>query len=402
MSIQDIQPAPTHSAQPNIYQWPKQGTQPFVCTHKWQQTPQSMSIRLIPAPNDPQAGSLISFKPGQFVNLGLEINQKMHFRAYSISSAPDEDHLTLTIKRVENGLVSNAICDLLQVGDSVELMAPQGEFHLQKMPTSQSEVVLISAGCGATPVLSMLRQLVKKASYQTLNQNTPTTDVKSRSSKILLPYAVSYIHSAKVLEEVPFYDELLALSHQVENFTLSIKLTQEFHPHYPNGRISLQDIQNACPQLEKSAIFLCGPNAFMASIQGMLETSGFNMQHFFQESFTPAKPEGASAQQDNTHENGLSDESSTNNKATQYQVSAPSFAASATIQADQPLIESLEAMQLPVIAACRSGVCGSCKCKVKGETESTSSMTLSEEEVEQGYRLACSTYAKSDLEVTLG
>lgn len=66
------------------------------------------------------------------------------------------------------------------------------------------------------------------------------------------------------------------------------------------------------------------------------------------------------------------------------------------------LIDALEAAKVPVIAACRSGICGSCKCKVtQGEYTRTSTATLTEEELEQGFVLACSCQIGSDVEVAL-
>ena len=65
---------------------------------------------------------------------------------------------------------------------------------------------------------------------------------------------------------------------------------------------------------------------------------------------------------------------------------------------NETLLEGIEAEGLPIIAACRAGVCGACKCKViEGETESSSEMTLTPDEIAQGYVLACSTKLKSDV-----
>ncbi len=69
---------------------------------------------------------------------------------------------------------------------------------------------------------------------------------------------------------------------------------------------------------------------------------------------------------------------------------------------EQSLLEGIEAEGLPIIAACRSGVCGACKCQVvEGETESSSQMSLTPDEIEQGFVLACSTKLKSDVTLVL-
>lgn len=69
----------------------------------------------------------------------------------------------------------------------------------------------------------------------------------------------------------------------------------------------------------------------------------------------------------------------------------------------QVLADVLEGAGLPLIVACRSGICGSCKCKVRqGNVSSTSLETLTPEEIEQGYVLACSSTIEADLEVQIG
>ena len=72
------------------------------------------------------------------------------------------------------------------------------------------------------------------------------------------------------------------------------------------------------------------------------------------------------------------------------------------LTSDQSLLEGIEAEGLPIIAACRSGVCGACKCQViKGETESSSQMSLTPDEIAQGFVLACSTKLRSDVTLVL-
>jgi len=83
-------------------------------------------------------------------------------------------------------------------------------------------------------------------------------------------------------------------------------------------------------------------------------------------------------------------------------LTVPAFGKTTEIRAGQSLLEAMEKEGVPIIGACRSGVCGSCKCKVtEGKTESSSTATLTPEEVAAGYVLACSTHAKSELVVEL-
>jgi NADH oxidoreductase Hcr len=111
------------------------------------------------------------------------------------------------------------------------------------------------------------------------------------------------------------------------------------------------------------------------------------MHNSHKESFTPATPIAA-------------DET----LSRQFRLEVPGFGASSEITNQQTVLEALESLQLPIIGACRSGVCGSCKCKVvSGSVENISEQPspLTEDDQQQGYILACSSRASSDLELEL-
>jgi hypothetical protein len=100
-----------------------------------------------------------AYRPGSYVTLRLSIAGRALERSYSLSSAPAQDGLiAFTVKRVPGGLASNWISDNVRAGDVLALSAPAGQFVLpRELP---SKLVMISAGSGITPVMSMLRQLV--------------------------------------------------------------------------------------------------------------------------------------------------------------------------------------------------------------------------------------------------
>jgi len=119
-----------------------------------------------------------------------------------------------------------------------------------------------------------------------------------------------------------------------------------------------------------------------------LKQLDFDMNQFYQESFTPAvEPE--KVEQSDTEGESVS-------------IEVPSFGK--TLQANKGalLADALEQGGVPLIVACRSGICGSCKCKLTiGQVETSSSSPLTEEEIAQGYVLACSSTLTSDVSVEL-
>ncbi|ACH64164.1 iron-sulfur cluster-binding protein [Aliivibrio fischeri MJ11] len=337
--------------------WPTTPVQ-LRCDKKWQETDDTISLQLISEHKE-----TFDFKPGQFVSIGIEIADKMEYRAYSISSVPNQDFLQLTIKRVEGGKVSNYLIDQLNEGDEVAVLAPTGPFNSIDCK-SRKKVALLSAGCGITPVMSMAKSWIAQ-----------NNDID-----------ITFIHMAKSPEHTIYFDELQYLNNQHANFNLKLLLKNPQFTDYPQGRLDQEWLTKLCPDLVERSVFLCGPTNFMEDMKKYVEAIGLDMVHFFQESFTPIEAEVSGT----AHASGV------------VQFEVPAFGVSKEIDKGATLADVLEESGVPIIIACRSGMCGSCKCKVtKGEVSRTSTETLSEEDIAQGYTLACSSQAQSDVEVSL-
>ncbi|WP_086980845.1 hybrid-cluster NAD(P)-dependent oxidoreductase [Vibrio aphrogenes] len=352
----------------NPFQWPDNGAVSLICKRKWAETSTSVSVTLAPESGEPLC---FDFIPGQFITLGIEIDGKMEYRAYSLSSIPNQTELQLTIKRVVDGKVSNYIVDSLEEGHVVSVLKPAGEFHIEQ-PHGE-RIVLLSAGCGITPVMSMAKTL--------LADDNDNTDIH-------------FIHAATALDQVIYHQELLEMAASHERFHLDVMLEDAKGSHYLEGRLTQAALKQYCPDIADRSAFLCGPVGFMAAMQENLQALGMNMDYFYQESFTPAESE-----QPEVTQQGLADKAQALSQASVF---VPTFDAQVEVKVGSVLIDALEAAKVPVIAACRSGICGSCKCKVtQGEYTRTSTATLTEEELEQGFVLACSCQIGSDVEVAL-
>lgn len=337
--------------------WPTTAAQ-LRCDKKWLETDDTISLQLSSDNNN-----TFDFKPGQFISVGVELNGKMEYRAYSISSVPQQDFLQLTIKRVEGGKVSNYLIDKFNEGDSLSVLAPTGPFNSVDC-SAKSKIALLSAGCGITPVMSMAR---------TWLANKTNVDI-------------TFIHMARSPEHTIYFDELQYLNQHHDNFSLQLLLKEPQYTDFPQGRLDQKWLTTLCPDLTERTVFLCGPMNFMQDMKTYVEAIGLDMAHFFQESFTPIEPE--------------TNDSADASGVVQFEV--PAFGVSKEIDKGATLADVLEESGVPIIIACRSGMCGSCKCKVeKGEVSRTSTETLSEEDIAQGYTLACSSQVQSDVEVSL-
>ena len=327
----------------------------------------------------PQA-SRFHYQPGQFLLLNVTIDGQPHSRAYSLCSAPTRPHqLAITVKRVAGGRVSNYLLDTLQPGMTLAALPPQGQFHLSaQLPAA---LLLLSAGSGVTPMMAITRTL------RDLGLNTQ----------------IHFVYSARHAGDLIFRDELLALAAQDENFHLTLLLEAMPNESVPDeampltagrwvaGRLQAELLAELTAGLADYQIYLCGPSGYIDAVHGLLADPRYAGVPLYEERFTAAAS------------TPISEAASSEATSAEFALSVPAFGSDSTIAADETLLDALEREGLPIIGACRAGVCGSCKCKVEaGSVESSSTLALTPEQVAEGYVLACSSKPTSDLQLTLG
>ncbi len=332
---------------------------PFVVQRVIREADGCTSFQLIP--DNPRR---ITFSPGQYCVVHLTINGRRQSRAYSISSSPLQDHMIeITVKRVEGGIVSNWLPDNVIAGDSLHLATIGGEFYLTPQIISE-KMLFIGAGSGVTPLISMLRWLVQIA---------PNADV-------------DFYMSVRSLADVVFAQELIQIETMMPNFNLWIVPTSkeyESSPEVLQGRICADKLQRVSPDCVDRKAYICGPEGFMASAEKILLQLGQSPVNIVKESFgvERKRPQEVSLEA--------------------LQVSF--MGTDINLQADgsKTLLELAEENNVPLNSACRSGMCGACLVKVEGDTCQETSDQLSEEQLAEGYRLACVCYPKGHCQVSL-
>lgn len=335
-----------------------QGETPLTCVKRIEETPDTTTFVLAAATRQ-----FFSFLPGQFISVSANIGDKAHWRAYSISSSPAHpETVSITVRRVAGGLVSNWLLDHVQPGTDLSALAPAGDFALAS-DDIPPRLALFSSGCGITPMLSMTCWL--------LDADRPTE--------------IHFFHSARDETNFIFRDTLLALAERHPNFHLHCFLSQPRGgiPCHA-GRIDADRLRNLLPGLGGTRAYLCGQAAYMDDVTRWLRGAGLPDTSIIRESFTPLCEK-------------------IDSKDERFNLHVPAFGCTAEIFAGELLLDVLEREGLPIIGACRTGVCGSCKCKVvDGEFETASTTPLTTEEIAAGYVLACSGRARSDLTIELG
>ncbi len=303
------------------------------------------------------------YRPGQFLTLELPFDGKIVRRSYTISSSPSRPHmLTLTVKQVEGGLVSNWLHDELRVGDSVFADGPNGKFGFTG--EEAGPYLFISGGSGITPVMAMSRWL---------HDTAPDADIR-------------FLHFARTPKDLVFERELRVMESRMPGFRCEFVCTRaETGGGWtgPTGHASLELLRRLVPDFESRQIYLCGPVPFMATTRQILEDAGFDMSRFAQESFggapRPAKPEGAVA-----------------SAPAKVTFSASNIVANCST-ADYLLDVALN-NAIDVSFSCRAGQCGSCKATLlEGSVEQDSADALSDKDVGSGIILLCQSRPKGDV-----
>jgi ferredoxin-NADP reductase len=179
-----------------------------------------------------------------------------HWRAYSITSEPSDDHICITPKLVKDGVVSPHLTRELKPGTIVRLGGVEGDFIL---PEPRPEKMLfISAGSGVTPIMSMLRALDQEDSLDDL----------------------VLVHSAQTESDVIFGQALNDLNECSDGFELHLQLTKEM------GRRKPEDLEEICPDWRERETFLSGPSDMLDAMSEYWESEG-DSDRLYMERFQP-------------------------------------------------------------------------------------------------------------------
>ena len=319
----------------------------------------------------------IHFLPGQFITLKVTIEGKVHFRSYSISSAPRlDDVLSITIKRVKGGIVSNFILDTFKAGQLVEFLAPKGRFVVENSIKNERRLVLIAGGSGITPIMSILR-------------STLFNEPKSRISLIYASRDAQHIIFKEKLEDLQDkFGERLAVEHILS------QENKELPFPYHKGRLNqsrLDDLLDKIGDNLPKDYFLCGPIELMEMVKGHLVQKGLDAAAIRQEKFL-ATEEDIESQIDYS---APSTEVEVWMGKKQYHIKVPPGSTVLRAAIDQGI-------ELP--HSCLRGICASCMGKLEqGEVNMLNNETLLDFEVEAGKVLVCQSQPRSkDVVIRIG
>lgn len=193
-------------------------------------------------------------RAGQHIRVGVMIDGMRHTRTYSISSAPERSDgcITITIKSVPGGRVSQALTRQIRPGMYLPIGLPQGDFFIPDAVPVRA--LFITAGSGITPIMSMLRSL---------------------SSSSQLP-DIYHIHFAPHAFGVIFGRELRNLAANHPRYRLSLVYTREGNIQASSSprHFSSQLLAQFCPDWRDRDLWLCGPQSLVESARATWQDAG--------------------------------------------------------------------------------------------------------------------------------
>jgi len=300
----------------------------------------------------PGASETFHHRPGQFLTVRVPVpGGSWAARCYSLSSAPGDGRLTITVKRVPEGLASNWICDEVRPGTEIEVLPPAGMF----VPREEDQnLLLVAGGSGITPIMSILR----------------TRLARPGGSAVL-------VYANRDERSVIFGDELRALCAEHPDRLLVLHLLASVQ-----GLPTVGQLSRLCkPFSTADSAMLCGPGPFMAVVTEALTRAGMPGDRIATEKYQ-------SLQSDPFAESA---EPAPAGEATAT-VTVELYGERRTLPwpAQTPLLDLLRGNGLDAPFSCREGACSACACRLtEGEVKMLRNEVLEEDDLAEGYILAC-------------
>ncbi len=309
-----------------------------------------------------------SFIPGQYLTLRASVNDEDIRRAYSICSAVQEGDLEVGIKQVEGGAFSNHAMTL-NVGDEVQIMPPQGRFTAE--PGGTHNYLLLAAGSGITPCLSILKSVLRGEPDST----------------------ATLIYGNRNTESMMFRDDINNLKDRFTNrFQLIHVMSLERQDlEFLNGRVGGETLEalskkNIISPSTYDAAYICGPQSMIKDTSLALQKLGMEKNSIKFELFTT----------DNAPI-PIRTKPSAPNKGARVTIILDGSEKSVVVDGGMDtILSAAQRAGLDIPFSCARGMCCTCRCRVvEGEGKMDVNYSLQDWEIEAGFTLACQTRPKS-------
>jgi ring-1,2-phenylacetyl-CoA epoxidase subunit PaaE len=332
------------------------------------ETPDAVSIAFAVPPNLREA---YKFQPGQHLTLRMDKHGEDLRRSYSICTGLDDGELRVAVKKMEGGVFSTLCNDLqFKPGDEIDVMTPQGRFGLVPDPAQARNYLAIVAGSGITPVLSLLRSILKR-------------EPKSRFALIYGNRSTPDIIFKEALEDLKdrFVDRFVVhhvLSREQQDFAL-------FNGRIDGDKIGTMLKSFAAPS-DIDHAFLCGPGGLIEEGKRALLSLGVPADRVHAEYFStdglPVAPRPV-----------VSTKSDSQEAVAVAHVTFDGSAYDLPMREGETIIDAGLRAGLELPFSCRGGMCCTCRAKlVSGEVRMETNYSLEPWEMQAGFVLTCQSH----------
>ncbi|MGI9284833.1 MAG: 1,2-phenylacetyl-CoA epoxidase subunit PaaE [Pseudomonadales bacterium] len=319
------------------------------------------------------------FTQGQFLTLKSDIDGEDVRRSYSICSGVNDGHMRVGIKRVKNGVFSNYANDKFKVGDTVEVMPPQGSFFTQVDPNHAKSYMCLAVGSGITPILSIIKTILSEEP----NSQVTLLFGNRRSNAVMFRDELSFVKN-RYMDRFQWIN-IMNYEDQGADLLNGIIDNKKGYELAKAGLIDIKGTDEA---------FICGPEAMMSEVSRGFRIEGLTDSQIHYELFANSSEDSQKILQKAQQRIEEFGEEKTS-KVTVVADGRSIMFDLATV--GQNILDAgiHNGMELPY--SCKAGVCSTCKCKlVKGQVDMDITHGLEEHEIEQGFVLSCQAHPLTD------
>ncbi|TCT45039.1 hybrid-cluster NAD(P)-dependent oxidoreductase [Martelella mediterranea] len=309
------------------------------------------------------------YLPGQYITLELPVGPEPLLRTYTISSSPSRPFtIAVTVKAQKDSIGTRWMFENLHPGMKIRAIGPLGDFSYVKHPADK--YLFISAGSGITPMMAMTRDL---------GDRDPDTDI-------------AFIHCARSPNDIIFRWELEYKARYMPFFNLGFIVSELERTQLWSGLKGFIDrakIGLLVPDFLERQVFCCGPEPFMATVRESLISSSFDMENqYFEETFTPELPPPTVGVGDSGEAEKL------------FTIAFAEAGVRVEAEPGFTILQMARSAGVRIPAACESGICGTCRVKCRsGKVDMQHNGGILDDEMDDGYILACCSRPLSDVEV---